>query len=87
MTPAASGGLASGLLEHYPARWNQFDGGKSFFLAGLPSPKRSIGFVPAENLVGRADFLFFSSNGSARIWDFWKWPGAIRFSRLFRTIG
>ncbi len=51
------------------------------------SDSRVIGFVPAENLVGRADFLFFSSNGSAQIWEFWKWPGAIRFSRLFRTIG
>ena len=46
-----------------------------------------VGFVPAENLVGRAEVLFFSSNGSARIWEFWKWPAAIRFSRLFRTIG
>lgn len=46
-----------------------------------------VGFVPAENLVGRADILFFSTNGSAQIWEFWKWPAAIRFSRLFRTIG
>ncbi|MCZ6481636.1 MAG: signal peptidase I [Alphaproteobacteria bacterium] len=45
-----------------------------------------VGFIPAENLVGRAEILFFSSNGSARIWEVWKWPGAIRFSRLFQKI-
>ena len=45
-----------------------------------------VGFIPAENLVGRAEFLFFSSNGAAQIWEVWKWPGAIRFSRLFQKI-
>ena len=43
-------------------------------------------FVPAVNLVGRAEFLFFSINGSARWYEVWKWPGAIRFSRLFTAI-
>lgn len=45
-----------------------------------------VGFVPFENLVGRAEFLFFSHNGGARIWEIWNWPGAIRFSRLFGGI-
>ncbi|MCH7711189.1 MAG: signal peptidase I [Proteobacteria bacterium] len=45
-----------------------------------------VGFIPAENLVGRAEFLFYSSNGSANIWEVWKWPGAVRFSRLFQKI-
>ncbi|MDJ0951301.1 MAG: signal peptidase I [Alphaproteobacteria bacterium] len=47
---------------------------------------RAWGFVPAENLVGRAEFLFFSTDGSARIWEIWKWPQAIRFGRLFNGI-
>jgi signal peptidase I len=47
---------------------------------------REWGFVPAENLVGRAEFLFFSHDGSARFWEIWKWPFAIRYSRLFQTI-
>ena len=34
----------------------------------------SVGVVPAENMVGRADRLFFSHNGNARIWEVWKWP-------------
>ncbi len=46
-----------------------------------------VGFVPAENLVGEAKFLFFSTNGSARLWEIWKWPFAIRYSRLFNGIG
>ncbi|WP_322097272.1 signal peptidase I [Pelagibius sp. Alg239-R121] len=43
---------------------------------------RVIGFIPAENLIGRAEFLFFSHDSSARIWEIWKWPSAIRFGRL-----
>jgi len=45
---------------------------------------RRIGFIPIKNLVGRAEFLFFSIDGS--IWEFWKWPWTIRFSRLFDGI-
>ncbi len=46
-----------------------------------------VGFVPAENLVGRADLIFFSTNGEAAIWEVWKWFGATRFGRIFHTIG
>jgi len=45
-----------------------------------------VGYIPAQNLVGRAEVLFFSTNGKARIWEIWKWPFAIRFSRLFDTV-
>jgi len=45
-----------------------------------------VGFIPFENLVGRAEFLFFSTDGSARIWEIWKWPFAIRYGRLFNSI-
>jgi len=44
------------------------------------------GFVPYENLIGRADFIFFSTDGSAGLFEFWKWPFAIRFSRFFTDI-
>ena len=46
----------------------------------------SVGPVPYENIVGRADFLFFSTNGSAGIFEFWKWPSSIRFERIFSDI-
>ena len=45
-----------------------------------------VGFIPVENLVGRAEFLFFSHDSSAYLWEVWKWPAAIRWSRLFQAI-
>jgi signal peptidase I len=45
-----------------------------------------VGFIPAENLVGRAEFLFFSTDGSARLFEIWKWPTSIRYGRIFNGI-
>lgn len=45
-----------------------------------------VGFVPFVNYVGRAEILFFSTDQSARIWEIWKWPFAIRYARIFRGI-
>ena len=45
-----------------------------------------VGFIPAENLVGRAEIIFFSTNGGAQIWEFWKWPTATRFGRIFNFV-
>jgi signal peptidase I len=46
----------------------------------------AVGYIPAENLVGRAQFVFFSTNGDARWWEVWKWPFAVRYGRLFHGI-
>lgn len=47
-----------------------------------------VGFVPLENIVGRADFIFFSFDGSrASMGKPWSWFSAIRYSRLFSRIG
>jgi signal peptidase I len=46
----------------------------------------AIGYVPAENLVGRAKFIFFSTDGSARLRKFWKWPFDIRYGRLIHSV-
>lgn len=46
-----------------------------------------VGFVPEQNLVGRAELVFFSHDGSAALWEVWKWPFAIRYSRLLNLIG
>ena len=40
-----------------------------------------VGYVPAENLVGRAEFIFFSADGAA-LWEVWKWPWHLRWRRL-----
>ena len=44
-----------------------------------------VGFVPVENLVGKAQFTFFSLENS-RFFQIWKWPRAIRFDRIFKFI-
>jgi len=46
----------------------------------------AVGFIPIENLVGRAEFIFFSVDGSARFWEIWAWPFAIRYSRLLSAV-
>ena len=45
-----------------------------------------VGYVPFENFIGRAEFLFFSTDGSAEIWEVWKWPFAIRYDRLLMGV-
>lgn len=46
-----------------------------------------VGFVPFENIVGKADFIFFSTNGYAQIFEPWKWPWTVRYDRLLMSIG
>jgi signal peptidase I len=46
----------------------------------------AVGMVPVQNLIGKAQRLFYSHNSSARIWEIWKWPFAIRYGRLGDSI-
>lgn len=46
----------------------------------------NVGFVPFENLVGKARFLFFSNNVDKPWYKPWVWPKKIRWARLFNTI-
>jgi signal peptidase I len=46
-----------------------------------------VGYLPAENLVGKAQFEFFSIDGNkTNWWSFWTWPWAVRYSRVFTLI-
>jgi signal peptidase I len=45
-----------------------------------------VGYVPIENYVGRADIIFFSISPEATLWEIWKWPLAIRWSRFFNLL-
>ncbi len=45
-----------------------------------------VGFLPAENLVGRANIRWLSVDGSASLFKPWTWPGAWRFERMFTSI-
>jgi signal peptidase I len=46
----------------------------------------SVGYVPAENLVGHANIIFFSIAGGASPLEVWKWPTQLRVSRLLTMI-
>jgi len=47
----------------------------------------SVGYVHKDNLVGKAQFIFFSSDKSiGSIFSFWKWKESIRFNRFFKKI-
>ena len=47
----------------------------------------SVGYVHEDNLVGKAQFIFFSSDKTkGNIFSFWKWPKSVRFDRFFKKI-
>lgn len=43
-----------------------------------------VGYVPEENLVGRATLIFFSNTKPT--WQFWNWPSSIRFNRIMQKV-
>ena len=46
-----------------------------------------VGYVHEDNLVGKARFIFFSSDHRvASIFKFWKWPDSLRINRFFKKI-
>jgi signal peptidase I len=47
---------------------------------------RYVGYVPHENLVGPAQILFFSFDDHTPLWKIWRWPSAIRFSRVLSSV-
>ncbi len=46
----------------------------------------TVGYVPGENLVGRANIIFFSIADGASPLEIWKWPSDMRIGRLFDFI-
>jgi signal peptidase I len=47
----------------------------------------SVGYVHEDNLVGKAQFIFFSSDYRiASFFSFWKWNKTIRIKRFFKKI-
>ena len=45
-----------------------------------------VGFVPFENIVGRAEIIFFSVHEGERGWAFWRWPWSVRWNRLVTIV-
>jgi signal peptidase I len=46
----------------------------------------TVGFVPEENLVGRANIIFFSIADGASPLEIWRWPTALRPTRFFNFV-
>ena len=47
----------------------------------------SVGYVKNVNIVGKARFIFFSSDKSkGNFLEFWKWKNSIRLERFFEKI-
>jgi len=51
-----------------------------------PIAGQGVGLVPVENLVGRASFMFFSTDGTAEWLEPWTWFTAARWGRIGRAI-
>ena len=47
---------------------------------------RFVGSVPKNNLVGKAQIIFFATEGGSTILEFWRWPFDIQIDRLFKMI-
>ena len=46
----------------------------------------AVGYVPFENIIGKAQIVFLSMGDGKPAWHIWNWPWSMRWSRLFTTI-
>lgn len=46
----------------------------------------TVGYVPYDHLVGRANIIFFSMSGGASPLEIWRWPTEVRFGRIFNMV-
>ena len=46
----------------------------------------AVGYVPAENLIGKARVVFFSISDGTAPWQVWTWPWEVRWKRLFGLL-
>jgi signal peptidase I len=46
----------------------------------------AVGYVPYENIVGKAQIIFFSVRDGVHAWEFWRWPWTVRWNRLLTLV-
>jgi len=46
----------------------------------------AVGYVPFQNIIGRAQVIFFSIGENEPIWAIWRWPYTVRWNRLFKLV-
>ncbi|MEP7239905.1 MAG: signal peptidase I [Devosia sp.] len=45
-----------------------------------------VGYVPAGNLIGKAEARFFSIKNNIPPWQVWQWPTSVRVDRMFQSV-
>ncbi len=46
----------------------------------------AVGYVPAGNLIGKAEARFFSIKDNIAPWQIWRWPANVRLDRMFQSV-
>ncbi len=52
----------------------------------VPPDQSGVGYVPFDNIEGRAEVIFFSVGDGAAGYEFWRWPETLRVSRMFHAV-
>ncbi len=52
----------------------------------LSGDQGGVGYVPFENLIGRAEVIFFSIDEGTPAWEVWRWPWDVRWERIFQRV-
>jgi signal peptidase I len=47
---------------------------------------RAVGYVPAGNLIGKAEVRFFSIADNIPPWQLWQWPANVKWDRMFQSV-
>lgn len=45
-----------------------------------------VGYVPAVNLIAKAEARFFSIKDNLPPWQIWQWPANVRWDRMFQGV-
>ncbi|PXA88210.1 signal peptidase I [Nostoc sp. 3335mG] len=45
-----------------------------------------VGYVPAVNLIAKAEARFFSIRDNLPPWQIWQWPANVRWDRMFQSV-
>src|SRR6202030_1884137 len=45
-----------------------------------------VGYVPYQNIIGKAQIIFFSIKDGTHAWEVWRWPWTVRWNRLFTLV-
>ena len=83
------GGDANNTIEYVVPPGNLFAMGDnrdnsadSRFMSG-----NGVGFLPVENLIGKAEIIWFSFDARAPWWEVWEWPFEVRWNRILHEVG